>query len=64
MITLSLGAHLFFKMKYEKFECKKKIPKLIIKYLNNKEFLKIFNEFKTLNSKNKYAVAISGGPLL
>ena len=53
------------KAKYEEksLNAKKKIPKLIIKYLNNKEFLKIFNEFKkSLNSKNKYAVAVSGGP--
>ena len=50
-------------MKKKSLSAKKKIPKLIIKYLNNKEFLRIFNEFKkSLNSKNKYAVAVSGGP--
>ena len=50
-------------MKKKSLSAKKKIPKLIIKYLNNKEFLKIFNEFKkSLNSKNRYAVAVSGGP--
>jgi len=50
-------------MKKKSLSAKKKIPKSIIKYLNNKDFLKVFNEFKKpLNSKNKYAVAVSGGP--
>ncbi len=34
----------------------------VLKYLNNKETLKIFKEFKkSIDIKNKYAVAISGG---
>jgi len=50
-------------MKKKSLSAKKKIPKSIIKYLNNKDFLKVFNEFKTiLNSKDKYAVGVSGGP--
>ena len=52
-------------MKKKSLSAKKKIPKLVIKYLNNKEFLNIFNEFKkSLNSKNKYAVAVSGLSLI
>jgi len=50
-------------MKKKSLSARRKIPKLIIKNLKDKVFLKIFNEFKSsLNSKIKYAVAVSGGP--
>ena len=42
---------------------KKKLNNLILKYLNNKNILKVFKEFKkAIDVKSKYAVAISGGP--
>jgi len=42
---------------------KKKHNNLILKHLNNKDILKVFKEFKKIiDVKNKYAVAISGGP--
>ena len=42
---------------------KKKRNNLILKYLNNKIILKVFNEFKkTIDVNNSYAAAISGGP--
>ena len=42
---------------------KKKHNNLILKYLNNKNILKVFKEFKkAIDVKSKYAVAISGGP--
>jgi tRNA(Ile)-lysidine synthase len=42
---------------------KKNHNNLILKYLSNKDILKIFQEFKkTIDVKNKYAAAISGGP--
>ena len=42
---------------------KKKRNNLILKYLNNKIILKVFNEFKkTIDVNSSYAVAISGGP--
>ncbi len=50
-------------MKKKSLSVRKKIPKSLIKNLNHKDFLKVFNEFKSsLNNKNKYAVAVSGGP--
>ncbi len=42
---------------------KKKLNNLILKYLNNKNILKVFKEFKkAIDVRSKYAVAISGGP--
>ena len=50
-------------MKKKSLSARRKIPNPIIKNLKDKVFLKIFNEFKSsLNSKTKYAVAVSGGP--
>jgi len=50
-------------MKKKSLSAKKKIHNLILKHLNNKDILKIYNEFKKpLNIKKRYAVAISGGP--
>ena len=41
---------------------KKKHNNLILKHLNNRDTLEVFKEFKkTIDVKNKYAVAISGG---
>jgi len=50
-------------MKKKSLSVRKKIPRSITKNLNDKDFLKVFNEFKSsLNNKSKYAVAVSGGP--
>jgi len=50
-------------MKKKSLNAKKKNLNSIIKYLSNKNILRAFNEFKkSLDVKEKYAVAISGGP--
>ena len=50
-------------MKKKSLNVKKKNHNLILKHLNNKDILKVFKEFKKIiDVKNKYAVAISGGP--
>ena len=44
---------------------KKKLNNLILKYLNNKNILKVFKEFKkAIDVRSKYAVAISGLSLI
>ena len=58
--------NLFFKkqnMKKKSLNVKKKNPKKIISYLNNKSITKVYSEFKkSLNTNENYAVAVSGGP--
>ena len=50
-------------MKKKSLSVKKISHNLILKHLKNKDFLKIFKEFKkTIDVKNTYAAAISGGP--
>jgi len=50
-------------MKKKSLSVKKKNHNLILKHLNNKNILKVFEEFKkSIDIKSKYAVAISGGP--
>ena len=50
-------------MKKKSSIVKKKAHNLILKYLTNKKILQIYKEFKnSLNIKNKFAVAVSGGP--
>jgi len=37
--------------------------KIILKYLNNRQILKIYKEFEeSLDTKERYAVGLSGGP--
>ena len=49
-------------MKKKSLNAKKKVHNLILKHLSNPKILKIFKEFKrTLNIKNNFAVAVSGG---
>ena len=50
-------------MKKKSLSVKRKNHNLILKHLNDKDILKVFKEFKkTIDIKNKYAVAVSGGP--
>ena len=50
-------------MKKKSSTAKKKIHNSILKHLANKKILKIYKEFKnSLNIKNNFAVAVSGGP--
>ena len=50
-------------MKKKSLSAKKKKHKLILKHLKNKSTFKIFEEFKkSIDLKNTYAAAISGGP--
>ena len=50
-------------MKKKSLNAKKKIHNSILKNLTNKKILKIYKEFKnSLNIKNNFAVAVSGGP--
>ena len=50
-------------MKKKSLSVKNKTHKQILKYLNNKEILKIYKEFdKSINIKGSFAVAVSGGP--
>ena len=49
-------------MKKKSLSAKKKVHNSTLKYLNNPKILKIFKEFKnTLNIKENFAVAVSGG---
>ena len=50
-------------MKKKSLSVKRKNHNLILKHLNDKDILKVFKEFKkTIDIKNKSAVAVSGGP--
>ncbi len=50
-------------MKKKSLSVKKKNHNLILKHLNDKTILEVFKEFKkSIDLKNKYAVAVSGGP--
>ena len=49
-------------MKKKSLNAKKKIHNSILKHLTNKKILKIYKEFRSsLNIKNNFAVAVSGG---
>ena len=50
-------------MNQKSLSAQSKTHKKILSYLKDKEILRIFNEFEnSLNVKNKFAVAVSGGP--
>ena len=50
-------------MKKKSLNVRSKTHKQILKYLNNKKILKIYEEFeKSLSIKGRFAVAVSGGP--
>ena len=50
-------------MNQKSLSVKNKINKKILSYLKDKKILRIFKEFeKSLNIKDKFAVAVSGGP--
>ena len=50
-------------MKKKSLSAKKKNLNFVLKYLKDKDILKVFKEFeKSIDVKNKYVVAISGGP--
>ena len=50
-------------MSLKNLSAKIKIPKLLLEKLNNKKVKQIYRQFvKSLNDKQKFAVAVSGGP--